>query len=101
MKGKSASELLEEHRKREQDRAVCSSGKDYTRRPVGFQVALPMEQGNASKGLVQDESYKDKSERRSSNRGDRSRSPDRDRNSRSSREQSIEYQARMRQLFEK
>lgn len=95
-KGKSASELLDEHRKRAQDRAVCSSGKEYARRPVSFQVALPMEQGNASKGLVQDETYI--SERRSrSDHGDRdrSRSPQRDRG------HSVEYQKRMQQLFEK
>lgn len=102
-KGKSSAELLEEHRKREQERAVCSSGKEYARRPVSFQVALPMEQGNASKGLVQDETYMSQSERRSSNRNDhvdRSRSPDRASSARS-REHSMEYQARMQQLFEK
>jgi len=64
-----------------------------------------MEQGNASKGLSsqdrrQEEHYVQSGERRSSGRAERSRSPDRQR-LREQREQSVEYQARMRQLFEK
>merc|ERR1740123_2092871 len=80
-KGKSPAELLEEHRKREQERAVCSTGKDYARRPVSFQVALSAEQGSASKGLMEDEIHISQSRRatysRSSNDRERSRSPDR------------------------
>jgi len=97
-KGKSAADLLDEHRKRSQERAVCSSGKDYSKRPVSFMVALPMEQGSASKGLTHEETTVDRERR--SRRGygeerDRSRSPQR------SREQSVEWQKKQQELFEK
>jgi len=97
-KGKTGAELLEELRRREQDRAVCTSGKEYARRPVSFQVALPMEQGSASHRLAQDETYVPLSTR-PGRQQDRSRSPERA--FRRDKEQSAEYQARMRQLFEK
>ena len=53
-KGRSAAELIEEMRRREQDKA-CASGKEYSKRPVSFQIALPMEQGNASHTLIREE----------------------------------------------
>merc|ERR1712107_213349 len=85
-------------KQRQQDRAVCSSGKEYSKRPVSFLVALPMDQGKVSKELAQDETHVERS-RQSGTTRDRSRSrspvPKRD------REQSAEYQARMKQLFEK
>lgn len=96
-KGKSCAELLEELRKREQDRAVCTSGKEYAKRPVSFKVALPMEQGSASHRLIQDETYVPTSSKRGDYR-ERSRSPElRSRD----KEHSVEYQARMKALFEK
>lgn len=95
-KGKTGAELLDELRKREQDRAVCSSKSEYARRPVSFKVALPMEQGSASHRLIQDETAVTTS-KRAEPRG-RSRSPV---SQVRSREHSVEYQARMRQLFEK
>jgi len=95
-KGKSDAELLEELRKREQDRAVCSSKSEYARRPVSFKVALPMEQGSASHRLIQDETAVSASKR--IEHRERSRSPALQARS---REHSAEYQARMRQLFEK
>lgn len=95
-KGKSSGELLEEHRRRAQDRAVCSGGKkDYARRPVSFQVALPMEQGSASHQLAQDETTF-QSRKGADSRRDRSRSPELARSA-----HSAEYQDRMRRLFEK
>mmetsp|Transcript_68437 Transcript_68437/g.135230 ORF Transcript_68437/g.135230 Transcript_68437/m.135230 type:complete len:543 (-) Transcript_68437:79-1707(-) len=94
-KGRSNAELLEELRKREQDRAVCSSKSDYARRPVSFKVALPMEQGSASHRLIQDETSVASTKR--ADFRDRSRSPLQARG----KEHSVEYQARMRQLFEK
>jgi len=94
-KGKSDAELLEELRKRQQDRAVCSSKSEYARRPVSFKVALPMEQGSASHRLIQDETSVTSTKR--ADFRDRSRSPLQARG----KEHSIEYQARMRQLFEK
>eukprot|EP00927_Polykrikos_kofoidii_P083929 TRINITY_DN8720_c1_g1_i1.p1 TRINITY_DN8720_c1_g1~~TRINITY_DN8720_c1_g1_i1.p1 ORF type:complete len:685 (-),score=145.24 TRINITY_DN8720_c1_g1_i1:138-2096(-) len=96
-KGKTGVELVEELRRREQDRAVCTSGKEYARRPVSFKVALPMEQGSASHKLAQDETYVQPSKR--SEARDRSRSPEW--GSRRDREQSEEYKARMKQVFEK
>jgi len=95
-KGKSSSELLEEHRRRAQDRAVCTGGKkDYARRPVSFQVALPREQGSASHQLAQDETAV-QPRRGADPRRDRSRSPELVRSA-----HSAEYQDRMRRLFEK
>lgn len=94
-KGKPAAELLDELRKREQDRAVCSTKNEYARRPVSFKVALPMEQGSASHRLIQDETSV--SATRRTELRDRSRSPLQARG----KEHSAEYQARMRQLFEK
>ncbi|CAK0798085.1 unnamed protein product [Prorocentrum cordatum] len=96
IQGKSSSELLEEHRRRAQDRAVCTGGKkDYARRPVSFQVALPREQGSASHQLAQDETAV-QPRRGADPRRDRSRSPELVRSA-----HSAEYQDRMRRLFEK
>jgi len=94
-RGKSGAELLDELRRREQDRAVCSSKSEYARRPVSFKVALPMEQGSASHRLIQDETAVQASKRVEPR--ERSRSPVQARN----KEHSAEYQARMKQLFEK
>mmetsp|Transcript_104035 Transcript_104035/g.270856 ORF Transcript_104035/g.270856 Transcript_104035/m.270856 type:complete len:614 (-) Transcript_104035:26-1867(-) len=105
-KGKSSQELLEERRRSEQDRAVCSSGKEYSRRPVSFQVASVMEQGSHSKNLVRNEEGEER--RRSGGGGGgggqrqdpRDSSPDFEEKKRK-REQDAEYQGRMKQLFEK
>eukprot|EP00445_Apocalathium_hangoei_P042083 CAMPEP_0203974434 /NCGR_PEP_ID=MMETSP0359-20131031/100101_1 /ASSEMBLY_ACC=CAM_ASM_000338 /TAXON_ID=268821 /ORGANISM="Scrippsiella Hangoei, Strain SHTV-5" /LENGTH=634 /DNA_ID=CAMNT_0050912617 /DNA_START=102 /DNA_END=2007 /DNA_ORIENTATION=- len=106
-KGKSSQELLEERRRTEQDRAVCSSGKEYSRRPVSFQVASVMEQGSHSKNLVRNEEGEER--RRSGGCGGgsggqrqdpRDSSPDFEEKKRK-REQDAEYQGRMKQLFEK
>mmetsp|Transcript_42564 Transcript_42564/g.121793 ORF Transcript_42564/g.121793 Transcript_42564/m.121793 type:complete len:616 (-) Transcript_42564:22-1869(-) len=106
-KGKSSQELLEERRRTEQDRAVCSSGKEYSRRPVSFQVASVMEQGSHSKNLVRNEEGEER--RRSGGSGGgsggqrqdpRDSSPDFEEKKRK-REQDAEYQGRMKQLFEK
>merc|ERR1712083_262475 len=58
-KGRSDKELVDEMRNRERDRAVCSSGKDYARKPLGYKAAcaLPREQGNASFKLMEDETF--------------------------------------------
>lgn len=93
-KGKSGTELVEELRRREQDRAVCSSKSEYARRPVSFKVALPMEQGSASHRLIQDETAVPAAKQRVERERSRSPAP-------RGREHSAEYQARMRQLFEK
>lgn len=94
-KGRSDKELVEEMRSRERDRAVCSSGKDYARKPLGYKAAcaLPREQGNASYKLMEEETFVPMSR---PNR-QRTPSPERMRPER----QSVEHQARMQQLFEK
>lgn len=94
-KGRSHDQLLEEYRTRTRERAVVSSGKEYSRRPVSFQVAMPLDQGNASYSLTRDETYVSREKRRDRSR---SRSPllsDR------KKEPSIEHQAKMKALFEK
>jgi pre-mRNA-splicing factor 38B len=94
-KGRSHDELLEEYRTRTRERAVVSSGKEYSRRPVSFQVAMPLDQGNASYSLTRDETYVARSKGRDRSR---SRSPllsDR------RKEPSAEHQAKMKALFEK
>mmetsp|Transcript_118421 Transcript_118421/g.339982 ORF Transcript_118421/g.339982 Transcript_118421/m.339982 type:complete len:598 (-) Transcript_118421:278-2071(-) len=95
-KGKSDRELIDEMRSRERERAVCSSGKDYARKPVGYKAAcaLPREQGQASYRLMEEETFVPMA------RGSRRRSPTPERESAGKRP-SAEHQARMQQLFEK
>lgn len=96
-KGRSDKELLEEMRSRERDKAVCSSGKEYARKPVGYKAAcaLPREQGAASYKLMEEETFVS-----TSVRGKRARTPSPERNALGPRK-SAEHQARMQQLFEK
>eukprot|EP00415_Alexandrium_ostenfeldii_P004680 UN4680 len=46
-------------RKVDRERAVCSSGKEYARKPVGYKAAcaLPREQGAASHRLMEEETF--------------------------------------------
>lgn len=90
-KGRSSCELLDDMHNRKKEQAVAS-GKDYAKRPVSFQVALPFEQGNASANLAREETHVERSKRR-----DRSRSRSQERK----KEPSAEHQARMKALFEK
>lgn len=94
-KGRRDKELVDEMRNREREKAVCSSGKDYARKPLGYKAAcaLPREQGAASYRLMEEETFVPMS--RSSTRG-RTPSPQRD-----NKRPSAEHQARMQQLFEK
>eukprot|EP00971_Amphidinium_carterae_P191082 3792152-Amphidinium_carterae.1 len=41
-KGKTDKEMLEDLRARQRDRAVCSIGKDYHRKPIGFMSGLAL-----------------------------------------------------------
>jgi len=96
-KGRSDKELLEEMRSREREKAVCSSGKDYARRPVGYKeaCALPREQGTQSYRLMEQETFvpmSSRAKRTSMPSPEPERAPVR---------QSAEHQARMQQLFEK
>mmetsp|Transcript_39775 Transcript_39775/g.73696 ORF Transcript_39775/g.73696 Transcript_39775/m.73696 type:complete len:724 (-) Transcript_39775:54-2225(-) len=95
-KGKSDKELVDELRARDREKAVCSSGKDYARKPVGYKAAcaLPREQGKASNRLMEEETFVPMSRT-----GKRLRTPSPDRDF--GRRPSAEHQARMQQLFEK
>eukprot|EP00928_Gymnodinium_smaydae_P010235 TRINITY_DN13838_c0_g1_i1.p1 TRINITY_DN13838_c0_g1~~TRINITY_DN13838_c0_g1_i1.p1 ORF type:complete len:620 (-),score=142.12 TRINITY_DN13838_c0_g1_i1:140-1999(-) len=96
-KGKSDKELLDEMRSKEREKAVCSSGKEYAKKPVGYKqaCALPREQGTASYKLMEEETFVP------INRTKRARSPSPDMNQQMGRRPSAEHQARMQQLFEK
>jgi len=95
-KGKSDKELIDEMRNREREKAVCSSGKEYARKPLGFKAscALPREQGAASFRLMEEETFVPM------NRQKRARTPSPEREN-FGRRPSAEHQARMQQLFEK
>jgi len=58
-RGKSQAELLQELRTKQRERAVCSSGKDYARKPIGFMsgLALKRDVGVASTRLREEETY--------------------------------------------
>lgn len=96
-KGKSDKELVDEMRSREREKAVCSTGKDYARKPVGYKAAcaLPREQGAASYRLMEEETFVPMNRT-----GKRARTPSPERDS-FGRRPSAEHQARMQQLFEK
>lgn len=94
-KGRSTAELLEDIRNRHRDNAVCTSGKEYSQRRVNsFQIAMPLEQGNASYGLAREETTHTNKSRGARERS-RSREADR------KKENSAEHQAKMKALFEK
>lgn len=58
-RGKSQAEMLQELRARQRERAVCSTGKDYARKPIGFMsgLALKRDVGVASTRLREEETY--------------------------------------------
>uniref|UniRef100_A0A7S4T2A5 Pre-mRNA-splicing factor 38 n=1 Tax=Alexandrium monilatum TaxID=311494 RepID=A0A7S4T2A5_9DINO len=58
-RGKTQEEMLQELRARQRERAVCSSGKDYARKPIGFMsgLALKRDVGVASTRLREEETY--------------------------------------------
>eukprot|EP00930_Biecheleria_cincta_P045600 TRINITY_DN31430_c0_g1_i1.p1 TRINITY_DN31430_c0_g1~~TRINITY_DN31430_c0_g1_i1.p1 ORF type:complete len:587 (+),score=131.14 TRINITY_DN31430_c0_g1_i1:153-1913(+) len=94
-KGRSTAELLEDIRSRDRDKAVCTSGKEYSQRRVNsFQIAMPLEQGNNSYGLAREETT---NTGKSRGARERSRSREADRK----KENSAEHQAKMKALFEK
>lgn len=96
-KGKTQAELVDEHRRQDRERAVCASGKEYAKKPVGFKVAcaLPRGMGVASQRLMEDETFVPKQH----NSRRRSPSPSQQESRRS--QPSAEHQAQMQQLFEK
>merc|ERR1711948_57728 len=58
-RGKTTQEMVEELRAQQRERAVCSSGKDYARKPIGFMsgLALKRDMGIASSRLREEETY--------------------------------------------
>jgi len=58
-KGKSDQEMVQELRARQRERAVCTSGKEYARKPIGFMsgLALKRDVGLASARLREEETY--------------------------------------------
>jgi len=58
-KGKSDDDCVQELRARQRERAVCSTGKDYARKPIGFMsgLALKRDVGVASSRLREEETY--------------------------------------------
>eukprot|EP00439_Symbiodinium_sp_Y106_P008798 s1755_g1.t1 len=97
-KGKTDKELVEEMRKADREKAVCSSGKEYARKPVGYKAAcaLPREQGAASHRLMEEETFVPMKQVRR-----RSPSPSKAEQDFRRNAPSAEHQARMQQLFEK
>lgn len=96
-KGRSDKELVDELRSANREKAVCSTGKDYARKPVGYKAAcaLPREQGSASFRLMEEETFVPM------NHGAKRRSPSPQQQAFGQKRQSAEHQARMQQLFEK
>lgn len=96
-KGRPDKDLITELRSKDREKAVCSSGKEYARKPLGYKAscALPREQGTASTRLMEEETFVPMKQMRR-----RSPSP-------ATQEQefrkapSAEHQARMQALFEK
>lgn len=57
-KGKSDEEMVRDLREKYKDEAVCSSGKDYARKPVGFEISLALkrEQGSQESRMNEEDS---------------------------------------------
>lgn len=97
-RGRSDAELINELRAAQRDKAV-TSGKDYSRKPIGFKkaCALAREQGKASTKLMEEETFVREAKRSGE------RLPEimsRDEMSRQN-QQSDEHKKRMQALFEK
>lgn len=58
-RGMTTKEMLEDLRAKQRERAVCSTGKDYARKPIGFMsgLALKRDMGIAASRLREDETY--------------------------------------------
>eukprot|EP00928_Gymnodinium_smaydae_P026576 TRINITY_DN20825_c0_g1_i1.p1 TRINITY_DN20825_c0_g1~~TRINITY_DN20825_c0_g1_i1.p1 ORF type:complete len:556 (+),score=151.73 TRINITY_DN20825_c0_g1_i1:78-1745(+) len=96
-KGRSDKELIDELRSKDRERAVCSSGKEYARKPLGYKAAcaLPSEMGAASARLIEEDTFVAQSQRPSARR--RSPSP----SQMLRKGPSAEYQAQQQKIFEK
>merc|ERR1712060_181616 len=58
-RGKSQDDMVQELRAVQREKAVCSSGKDYSRKPIGFMsgLALKRDVGSAATRLREEETY--------------------------------------------
>jgi len=58
-KGKSDSTMVKELRERAREEAVCGSGKEYAKRPMGFEAGLAIrrEQGTAESKLIEEDTF--------------------------------------------
>lgn len=58
-RGKSMEEVLQELRSRQRERAVCSTGKEYAKKPIGFMsgLALKRDMGLQATRLREEETY--------------------------------------------
>merc|ERR1711912_206493 len=95
VKGRSDKELVDELRSKDREKAVCSSGKEYARKPLGYKAscALPREQGTASTRLMEEETFVPMKQGRR-----RSPSPAVKREEEFRKAPSAEHQARMQAL---
>jgi len=96
-KGRTDTDLVTEMRSAAREKAVCSSGKDYARKPVGYKAAcaLPREQGQASYRLMEEETFVPMSRQK------RARTPSPYREAFGGKKPDREHQQRMQALFEK
>mmetsp|Transcript_22851 Transcript_22851/g.41378 ORF Transcript_22851/g.41378 Transcript_22851/m.41378 type:complete len:723 (-) Transcript_22851:47-2215(-) len=101
-KGKSDADLVHDLRARQRERAVCSSGKDYARKPIGFMsgLALRRDLGLASSRLREEETYAPRQVERRKEMTEEEEM-ERRRLERVRQEMDPERQARMQQLYEK
>lgn len=99
-KGKSDVIMIQELREQTKADAVCSTGKDYARRPMGFEagLAIKREQGSAETKLIEEDTLIQRSNRR--RRGEEEEEEERQlAKRRSDAEQ--ERQKNLRNIFEK
>lgn len=101
-KGKSDARMVKELREQAREDAVCASGKEYAKRPMGFEAGLAVrrEQGSAETQLIQEDTFAS-AERRQRRRPTQEEEEERDRaqNRRSDEEQ--ERQRKLMQIYEK
>jgi len=99
LKGKSEHDLVEELRGRERDKAVCSSGKEYSHRPLSYDASCywPQKSGSATARLMEQEMVHSRSSAVAKPRRT-SPSPER---SVFAKQPSQEHQERMQKLYEK
>jgi len=101
-RGPTQDELVQELRARQRERAVCSSGKDYARKPIGFMsgLALKRDVGVASTRLREEETY---APRQVEHRRQMTEEEEMERRKeeRARHEMDREQQMRLQQLYEK